>query len=389
MSFVLHLFHGPAVKTIPEAVALVDRDAAASPEDEKRFAAFVAEITRAFPNDEDGESAWPEGLEANGHEWAVYTFAVDLDYLDANLMAHLGKAAANAGLKILDPQNGLLYPVEGRVITMNGVSSALAAPEPVAPPPPKGLPAGFDDEKTVSAKLATQLAAVLAPYGFTFEPSGLVVRQVGRVKQGIDVGVMRGNRDMTLYLRLVFFCPEIGALWPEVLGEPVAAMVAHRKTIPRHAFDFNLGASELRRPPSDAAQRYGRYAFFYAHNWEEAHAWLRGLVQWLKDEGIADMDRMKDPAGLAEFVLSETQHEIMFRRNDLLPAELYARLILMGAFAADRKEEWLRGYWDHYSRSSVRYDGGIVKDVKGLSEKLIDWLETDEFTRAAERLRAG
>ena len=388
MSFILQLFHGPAVKTLPEAVAHTDRDAPASPDDQKRFAAFVAEVTRAYPNSDDEDSAWPEGLTPDGHEWATYNFAVNLDHLDENLMAHIGRAAANAGLKILDPQNGLLYPVEGKVIQMGGGSFPLPAPRPVKPPPPKGLPQGYDDEQAVNAKLSSQLAAVLAPYGFKFEPSGLVVRQVGRVKQGIDIGTMKRDREITLYVRLVFFCPEITVLWQELLGESVAAYVKHQATIPRHAGDIHLAAPELRRSPSESAKRYGRHSFVETHNWDEAYAWLRGLVAWLKDEGLADMDRMKDPAGLAEFVLSPTQDEMMFRRNDLLPRELYARLILMGAFAADRKEEWLRGYWDHYNRSAIRFDGGVIKDVKGQSERLIAWLETQEFARVAERLKS-
>ena len=390
MSFILQIFRGPAVKTVQEAVAHIDSNPPASWGEQKRFAEFVDEVTRTYPNpgDDDDDSAWPEGLAAEGHVDAVYNFAVNLDWLDENLMAHVGHAAAKAGLKVLDPQNGLLYPVDGQVVDMSGASNPLPAPRPVKPPPPKGLPPGFDDEKEVGAKLASQLAAVLAPYGFKVEASGLVVRQMGRVKQALDVGTMKRDRDMTLFLRLSFVVPEIAVLWKELLGAPVAAYFEHRKTIPRYASDFRLYASELRRPASEAARRVGAHAYEETHNWDEAHAWLRQVVGWLKAEGLADLDRMRDPAGLAEFVLNETQLERMFRRNELLPDELFARLILMGAFAPERREDWLRGFWDHYDRSGLRFESGsVMSNFKELAGKTIAWLETDEFAHVADQLR--
>src|SRR5688572_4396752 len=109
MSFILQVFHAPRALTVQEADAAMDALDGASFGDRARFTRFVTALTAVYPNSDDEDAAFPEGLTTDPLDDAVYVFAVNLDRLDENLMAHVATCASDEGLHVLDPQNGLLY----------------------------------------------------------------------------------------------------------------------------------------------------------------------------------------------------------------------------------------------------------------------------------------
>lgn len=394
MSFILQVFHAPQARTIEEADTAMGALGDASFGDRARFTRFIEALTAIYPNSDDEDAAFPEGLTADHLDDAVYVFAVNLDRLDENLMAHVATCASAEGLHVLDPQNGLLYRSDRQVVDVRGRSWLLPAPRPAsAPPARKKLP---DDmtEKSVLDRLQAELCRRLAREGFERDPRwGDARRTRGPVQQSIDLGVMLGYDEVTLHGSLGLRCRPITRVWLKGLGADGATYVNQLAGMGWRFPDMRLFASELRTPPSDAASPIGRARFTCAHDWDEVDAWLDRWIAWVETEGLEDLARMDRPGGVARYVLDSRQLESMFRRNDLSPSELFHRYVLVGAYDRPRKDEWIRGFWDHYSRSDLRSPNTqtpvkIYHQFKDKAERFLAWLDTDEFTREAERLRA-
>lgn len=394
MSFILQVFHAPQARTIEEADAAMDALGDASFGDRARFTRFIEALTAIYPNSDDEDAAFPEGLTADHLDDAVYVFAVNLDRLDENLMAHVAACAGAQSLHVLDPQNGLLYRSDRQVVDMQGRARPLPTPRAVAPPAPRRrLPADMT-EKNVLERVQSELCRRLAHEGFERDPRwGDPRRMRGPVQQSIDIAVLDGYEDVSLRASLGLRCRPVTRVWLEGLGGEGATFVNQLAERGWQFPDFRLFSSQLRIPPSQAAQELGMAKVASESDWNGVMAWLDRWIAWLQTEGLDDLSRMDRPAGIAHYVLNEAQLQMMFRRNDLHPSELFHRYVLVGAYAGARKDEWIRGFWDHYGRSSLRFESKdtperIYHQFKEKAERFLAWLDTGDFARAAQRLRA-
>lgn len=394
MSFILQVFHAPEARTVEQADAAMDALEGASFGDRARFSRFITALTAIYPNSDDEDAAFPEGLTTDYLDDAVFVFAVNLDRLDENLMAHVATCAGAEGLHVLDPQNGLLYRSDRQVVDMQGRAWRLPAPQPVTPPPPrKPLPEDMAEDNVLE-RLQAELCRRLAHEGFERDPRwGDPRRMRGAVQQSIDLGVLGGYDEVTLRGSIGLRCRPVTRVWLKGLGADGATYVNQLAEMGWRFPDIRLFSSQLRLPPSQAAQELGMAKFAFERDWDGVMAWLDRWMAWLEAEGLEDLARMDRPAGIASYVLNETQLQMMFRRNDLSPSELFHRYVLVGTYDRARKDEWIRGFWDHHSRSPLRSENRdtpvrIYHQFKPKAERFLAWLDTEEFAREAERLRA-
>ena len=96
--------------------------------------------------------------------------------------------------------------------------------------------------------------------------------------------------------------------------------------------------------------------FTFATDWSRAMAWVARWVAWVEDEGLGHLANLERPAGLARYLLDDGELQMMARRTDLPAGEILHRIVLAGVY--------------------------------GGAERLIAWLDTPQFAREAERVRA-
>lgn len=133
MSFVLQFFPAPEVRTIAQADAFFARKLPSEEANRARFTAFREDILRTFPDNSEEDTnevdnVWPEGWADKLDGDAVLVVQVATDFVDENLMRHIGHAAARAGLHLLNPQDGCLCRADGTSFDMNVTEQAIGSP---------------------------------------------------------------------------------------------------------------------------------------------------------------------------------------------------------------------------------------------------------------------
>lgn len=395
MSFTLQLFHAPGVRTIAQAEAFFSSGPPASEADRARFNAFRDDILRVYPDNSDADpdevdNAWPEGWAHDLGGDAVLVFAVATDYVDDNLMCHLGHAAARAGLHLLDPQEGRLYRSDATSIDMHGREQGLGTPLP--PLPKQRLPRSLTVE-ALGSHLAAAFIARHPELGFVasqWRGFAELERTAGQVKQRVTFSVSLRTETAMVGVSMAFFCPSLCAAWERLLGERVAAHMAVQHKNPRRRPELSLHTDDFVDPPSKLATELGRRQYAHVRSLAEAEAFVARFDTWFTREGAAAFERLTTPAGLARLALTDYQMHWLYYANDLSIEEMFSRLVLVGTFDAQRKEDWMKALRDHRKRQG-RPGGAdsIVPDRDTALEDLAGMIGGTAFAAEAASLGAG
>jgi hypothetical protein len=392
MSFILQAFHAPQARTVHEADAAMDALGEPTPEDRLRFIRFVSELTERFPNDLDDEDApFPEGLTPEHLDDAVYVFAVNLDRLDENLMAHVAECASGAGLHVLDPQNGLLYRADGQTVRLDGRTSPTPIPRRVIPKAAsRPLPAKMTPDALVE-HFNAELCRRLAHLGFEADPRhGDARRMRGPVQQSIDIHVFPRESEVALFGSLGLRCRALTGVWLKGLGVEGAGVVRQLADGGWREPDFHLLLSTLPEPLDLETTKLGKLT--YATDWTWAMAFLERWAAWVETEGVEHLARMESPAGIAAYLLAPGELREMPRRTDLPAGELLHRFALAAVYGAERRDEWiaaLRLYARRFGDEFAKGDGPVrIPDFGATCDRLVAWFDTPGFESEAARLRA-
>lgn len=360
MSFVLHLlFAESPLESIAEAAGIVHEQWSVPPKGHLfgRFRSWQGGMVEACPDlsgeDPDGDrpdNAWPEGLPAR-FEQSVYTFRPNVGLLDAGLMGLIAEGAALCGLHVLDPQNGLLYRPDRRVLDRQG--RLHPAPKSEVPAVTRTHLIREADAQTVIEPLREQLAGQLAAHGFALEHmSGRprIVRKLGECTQVIDAGGFFSHGELALSACYRLYCARVTAAWVPVLRDAYARYMATvGKRLGGRVDDFDVSAEELCGPAADA---YGRYRFGHAKTVNEARRWFDGLREHIETQALPVLDGTATPRRLADLMLTDRQSWRLQTKNDVRPTEIFGRLVLIYAFDRPRAEKWLEDIATHAGRSN-------------------------------------
>lgn len=304
MSFVLRFFHAPHATTVREAVAWADGDHGAEPITRNpRFARFVETITEFYPNaadddDEDGHNLWPEGLESDDRDGAVVNILINTDMFDEGVMSVIARHADEAGLQVLDEQNGLLYGPGPRFI---GMTDATPQPLPevsafaysVMTENIRGL--RFDHARR---KIADACRRALGS-GFEVSEgrsSAAVRREHGDLRQMLSLQVMRSTErdNARIYCQLGFACEALTREWLPLLPEAFAKRRSNYDTSAGGtALEFAWFVPDLTRgtlPADLSLATHSRMRFADA---AQLHTLLGDIEGWASDSLLPFLDRIR------------------------------------------------------------------------------------------------
>ncbi|HEY4370363.1 MAG TPA: hypothetical protein VGN52_00345 [Burkholderiales bacterium] len=392
MSFTLQIFHAPAVRTIAQALAFFDNPPPAAAANRARFNAFRDDILRVYPDnseadDDEVDNAWPEGWSHDLGEDAVLVFMVATDYVDENLMRHLAHAAARAGLHLMDEQSACLYRTDGTSIDMQGREQPVG--KPVPPRPKQRLPKDLTAE-ALGSHLTAAFIARHPEAGFVPRQSRYFAemeRSIGGVTQRIRFAVSLRTEEAMIGTSMEFFCPALAGVWERLLAEHVAAHAQTQRANPGRRPELSLTLHDFDEPPGKNVDWWRVSNYAHVHSLAEADAFIAGFSDWYTKTGAAALARLVTSAGLARLALSDFQMQLMLSANNLSAEEMFARLVLIGAFDLKRKEEWMAALRDHRKRQGK--PGGadsIVPDRDTALEKLFGLLGGAAFAAEAARL---
>lgn len=118
MAFILHLIDCPTAGTSDDALAFIDGERDKAPANNPKFAAFVADITKQYPDlsesDLDGDdenNLWEEGLDGEASYGNVKELVVSVDVVDEASVTAIAQAASQHGLRLYDEEGEYLHPV--------------------------------------------------------------------------------------------------------------------------------------------------------------------------------------------------------------------------------------------------------------------------------------
>jgi len=410
MSFTLELLHAPRPLALAEAVALSDRPAPLDEASRQRFRRFAAGVLRAYPDgceaDVDGDdpgNAWAEAPDPESADAAVWVIAPKTGAVDEQFMAHVALAAAAADLHVLDPQNALLYRPDRTLVGADGRARRLATPatrvpiDAAAPAARRGADEASPQftEREVAAFLHSRLARRFAARGFGLVDNPRWVpyaaRQRGLVRQVVAFGPIKRDGEMWVSVSFSLACEPVSQVWQRLIVQEVSAYVAlvHQRDLPCH--DTHLHAEDLGASAEDAARGIGRFQHGRASDLAGVHRWADGVEAWLESGGMAALDAIDRPAGLAAAVLTAPMHDRVTRNELLSPWQQFSLLVLAGAFGDAADEQWNEAIFSHWNRHH-RYTSdwkSVLPDLRATLERLVAKLRTPEFTAEAGALRAA
>ena len=397
MSFILQLFHAPQVRTIAQADAFIDSHQPPAEANRARFIAFRDDILRTYPDnsdadddDEEADNVWPEGWSDELDGDPVLVFAVDTDSVDENLLWHIAHAAARAGLHLLDPQNGCLYRADGISIDMEGTEERIGTPQP--PRAKQRLPKDITEER-LGAYITAGFIARHPEAGFAAGPSpsrsfASIERTLGGVKQRIRFYISLRTEEALIGTSIELYCPNLAAVWERLLAEHVAAHVATQRGNPGRRPDLSLDAHDFDEPPGKNVDWWRRSDYQYVRSMADADAFIARFEAWYTQKAAPALARLTTPTGLARLALSDYQMKLIGSANNFSIEEMFGRLVMIGAFDAARKEEWMAVLRDHRKRQG-KFGGAdsIVPDRNTALEKLFGMLGGAAFAAEAAQLR--
>lgn len=214
MSYVLHLFHDSDVETVEQATHRVyDDEPPHDPADAARFAALSRDLALVFEDaGADGApgALWPEGVAPPGDD-VCWNLAIASEHATPGLLSAVGALAARADLHLLDPQLGILFRRDFRVVQGDQVFK---------------LPTRIDDAGTwirppattpveAAQAIGRALASRLPDFTLhaTDEAAVLWRRMPGGVRQAIALQGAPGLVGPTVQPVLMLSHPDVAEAW--------------------------------------------------------------------------------------------------------------------------------------------------------------------------------
>lgn len=385
MSFILHLLYNETPLTsVAAATTIVHEQWREPPKGHLfgRFRSWQGGMVEACPDlsedDLDGDrsdNAWPEGLPAR-FDGSVYTFHPNVDLLDQGLMGLIAEGAALNGLHVLDPQNGLLYRPDRRVLTLTGATQL--PPKPVVPAATTANLIRSGEVDAVMDPLWQELAQQLSKSGFEPKVPSLrcVERRVGGIGQIVEVSGFHSHGELVMHGQYRLYSPRVTSLWVPVLMPGYARyMKIHGKRLGGRIDAFKVTAEELCGPEADG---YGRYVSGRAKIRERAQRWFDGFTSHIVTQGLPRLDAIGSPKDLAGCLLSERQIWRLETKNDVSPIELFGRLVLIYAFDRPNLAKWLAAIDKHRS-NCADFRFGTWPDAPASITRLLEHLDSPAF----------
>jgi hypothetical protein len=256
MSYILQVFDLPAIDSSVLALRACSRVRPASPDTQRKVAAFIAAVYRHLPDD-GADSVWPEGLPGTPGDDAPLNLAIDVARIDPAALATIAHVAVDAGLQVFDPQAGTLFRCDRHSVDDDGNVTPFAE---CLPQRAVTATSGFDarDGDLSLAVVAQQLLTVLEPFGFAVTPAPTfehakalwLERDFGPTRQQIVLQVQpeRSFQYVSWWMR--WWVPAARAHWQQLLQPRFGERAAH--ALPPYPPDIEfqqhdlLGAHALR-----------------------------------------------------------------------------------------------------------------------------------------------
>jgi hypothetical protein len=389
MSFILQFFDAPEVNSVQSAADYVDLDQAAPAGANAKFGRFVESVKEFYPDQSEDEgfefNLWPEGLTADATDLTTspaVNIAINLDMLDPGVMTVIAQHATKAGLQILDPQNALLYLLDGTMISAEGDKENLPPVSPFARSVMTENVKGMGLAAT-AARLADGLLEAWEGRGFTCVevPSrwaAVLWRQHGDLRQMLDIRCMRSTNAgaIRFYVRMGFACESIAAAWLPLLPEKYLQRKARYDTDAGGvALDVALFLPNLRagKLPGDA--RPGTSSEMIIRSLDELDAMLPTMRSWTQRELLPLFESVESLADLSDITLTDAMLEHCETGMPELP--MLPGLLVLAArrdgqtleqyVAAYRRNKRLPDLWKLYGDPKGAHFDKLVAGLKQLS----------------------
>lgn len=380
MSFILQLFRAPSVLTPVEADAYISSQSARVPGNKDRFNAFVREVVAYLPtygdhDVDDNGILWSEGLSEADADDADFAIGVKTDLITLPLMGVIARAAALSGLQILDPQNGLLYQLDGTVIDLYGGTEPF--------PTPASLPRHKAKKQqdvlaaaTVLEYFHDQFAPALRAAGFApcIDGETLVLeREHGCTRQQFRIQCSLYERRVQIYADWRLWCDALHSHWQAVF-QP--AYTERMRFWPANEPDFNYHLSFS--PIHHQLSREGLDPTRVASE-SEMQCYARNLLRWL--EGVVEqgLDPARDIVNFGAVMLNETWRKEEFHFTQNYSIRTAANQLVLAALTCPRQiDDWIelarkrfnRYQWrDRLDDIDGKYLDKLIAYAKSLAER--------------------
>lgn len=330
MSFMLQFFHAPHVDSVDSAAHYVDGECDADPPLGERFAQFVDRVTTVYPDlsaeDDDGDdlrNLWPEGLDRHWGDEPVVNVGLKTDAVEEGVLSIIASKAAQSGLQMLDPQNAMLYRTDHTVIDGRGRVSPFRMLTPFAASLMKPLSGGLKPGET-RHRLGESLRDRLASAGFalTIVESDVVVwRQLGDIRQALDLTVSEREDGIAVDLSLWLSSPRLSSTWLAVMPPHVAEWKQRGDRLCGGvAWDFVYALSDV--VPGTSAEEAGRFDSARLSSPDALEAFQADLCNYAAARLLPWLDGLRDLSALAALVLSDANIEYAGRGRVALPEQM-------------------------------------------------------------------
>jgi hypothetical protein len=319
LSYVLHVWEGPAPSSVAEADGIHARLSKERRPQNPKFIDFAKRLTERYPcittlDDDDPEAVWSDGPLDGKTETPVYGVGVSTSHLDA-VVPFVAATARDLGLMVYDTQAGEVHLPSGRVLTMPGRSSVRFSAQD------NGDLEQLDNKAQVLQIIQERLRPMMESFGFkALRIHASFKRQHMECEQTLSFGVTEGHPCFSLTVHFKV---------KPVLA-PRFQMIADR--VARHGWYLDLKAaadSVGARPFGDAASSD---AISKVKDIPGLRDWLEGLATFLAGVvmpiadrcGTArDMDGLVNPGpqAIAVFVKPPTANALILAfsaQNDRL-----------------------------------------------------------------------
>jgi hypothetical protein len=313
MSFQLHLIADPAVHTIEEAdraVFRASRERTTHIDATDRYRKFCRDIVHYYPDlsgsDVDGENPqniWPEGLAAPSHNPSACSISIKPESVNEDLLATVAFVARNAGLQMLDYQNGHFYRIDARRTDVMRIEIML----PENPPAPRltniARHSRRVDAELVFGAMTDQLSALLKPEGFKITKQGyccFFVRTVSEVQQSCSLSIQPMHNEVMVHFSYAFTAPLLRQHWMKLFKERGVTPEAI-KTIEENEPDFYFY-------PFDKPTPWGVNAFKGSNSIKseaDLNTFAALLIGWVSELNQRILRHVVSVNSLADFALGD------------------------------------------------------------------------------------
>lgn len=389
LMFTIHIFDEPTADTFDSASRYIYSEKPNGNVQNKKFLRFAELVGKIYPNyeDEDGyndNNIWPEGLPNGVTNDVVLTVGLKSILIDGQLMSNIAHAAVDAGLQMFDPQSGMLWRSDRRVIDPSNKSEAFLPQN--KPKKGKSQPKCKLSTEGVEKYLYQKFSETFTAQGWqiveqqSMSVSAYAWRQQGDIKQGLRFYVRSDAKECSLGVTLCFQADQIA----NVLQQFMLELDIHSdKMRYQHLGNFDIFVP--------VEQLYGFVQTREALNmtfdsepvqtWQQLEHWNACFLQWFETVASPSLAMVKDISALGR-LLDDESHRNYSRGQLTAPKEWLARLAVIHLSKSPVIADWLT-----LVRARIESESSYLKntlDMCNNKETLQSWQHLQKLVDLVE-----